>query len=138
VNVVVAAHRQDHIDHSEVRPWFDDMTERRERFTVPAQVWGSFLRITTNRRIFAVPTPIGEAFDFIDATVAQPGHLLLGPGPRHLELLRQLCLESDAVGDLITDVLLAAIALEHGATVVTLDRDFSRFSSVPHLRPAAR
>ena len=75
VNVVLAAHRHDHPHHAPVRGWFDEMLTGDERFTVPALVWGSFLRLATNRRIFGVPTPRPEAFAFIDATCDQPLHL---------------------------------------------------------------
>jgi len=136
VNVVLAAHRDDHPHHAPVRAWFDAMLAAQTRFAVPALVWGSFLRLTTNRRIFEVPTPRAEAFAFAAATCAQPAHLAIGPGPRHLPLLRELCDEGDASGDLVADAVIAALAAEHGAEVVTLDRDFARFPSVRHRRPA--
>jgi toxin-antitoxin system PIN domain toxin len=135
VNVVLAAHRADHSEHATVRPWFDQLLAGDEAFGVPALVWASFLRLTTNRRIFSVPTPLGEAFAFVEATCAQPRHLLVGPGPRHLALLRRLCEEAGATGDLVPDAVLAAVAVENGCIVATLDRDFARFSSVSHLRP---
>lgn len=136
VNVVLAAHRGDHPHHSSVRGWFDAMLSGDERFAVPALVWGSFLRLATNRRIFEIPTPRPEAFAFMNATCDQPLHLTVGPGPRHLTLLRSLCDEADASGDLIADAVVAAVAVEHGCQVVTLDRDFARFSSVDHRRPS--
>ena len=135
VNVVLAAHRADHPDHAVVRGWFDQMLLGDERFAVPILVWASFLRLATNRRIFEVPTPRRDAFAFIDATRAQPLHLSVAPGPRHLTLLRRLCDEADASGDLIPDAVIAAVAAEHSCEVVTLDRDFARFGSVPHRRP---
>ncbi len=135
VNVVLAAHRGDHPRHDVVRRWFDALVATDGDFGVPDTVWASFLRLATNRRIFVVPTPLGEAFAFIAATIAQGRHLPVHPGPRHLTLVRRLCEEADATGDLVPDAVLGAIALEHGATVATLDRDFSRFSSVRHLRP---
>lgn len=135
VNVVLAAHRQDHPDHSLARPWFDAMVAGRERFGVPDLVWASFLRLTTNRRIFPVPTPVADAFAFIDAVRAQPSHLPIGPGPRHLALLRRTCDEGGAAGDLVPDAVLAAVALEHGAEIVTFDRDFARFPSIRHRPP---
>lgn len=135
VTVVLAAHRGDHPDHGIVRPWFDELMACDEPFAVPSMVWASFLRITTNRRIFEVPSPRSEAFAFIDATCAQPHHLLIRPGPRHLTLLRELCEEADMSGDLVPDAVLAAIAVEHHCDVVTLDRDFARFASVRHIRP---
>jgi predicted nucleic acid-binding protein len=42
---------------------------------------------------------------------------------------------TDASGDLVPDAVLGAVAVEHGAGVATLDRDFARFSSVSHRRP---
>jgi toxin-antitoxin system PIN domain toxin len=135
VNVVLAAHRGDHPDHESVRCWFDQLLAGNDPFTVPSLVWATFLRLATNRRIFEVPSPRAEAFAFIDATCAQPHHLLVGPGPRHLTLLRELCDEADASGDLIPDAVIAAVAAEHHCDIVTLDRDFARFTSVRHIRP---
>jgi len=132
VNVVVAAHRVDHPHHPPVRAWFDELVAEGEPFTVPLLIWASFLRLVTNRRIFRVPTPRPHAFAFIEATCVQPHHLMLGPGPRHLQLLRDICDESDAMGTLIPDALIAAVAAEHGCEVATLDRDFVRFPSVRH------
>jgi toxin-antitoxin system PIN domain toxin len=137
VNVVLAAHRADHPEHRPVRSWFDGTLAGDEPFTVPSMVWTSFLRLATNRRIFAVPTPRPDAFAFVDATRAQPLHLAVDPGPRHLTLVRRLCDEADAAGDLVPDAVIGAIAVEHGCELVTLDRDFARFQSVRHRRPAS-
>jgi toxin-antitoxin system PIN domain toxin len=135
VNVVLAVQRADHPNHERARGWFDEMLAGEERFTVPASVWGSFLRLTTSRRIFEVPSPRGDAFAFAEAVCAQPLHLAVAPGPRHLALLRELCEEGDATGDLIPDAVIAAIAAEHNCEVVTFDRDFARFPSVRVRRP---
>jgi uncharacterized protein len=135
VNIVLAAHRDDHPQHRPVRAWFDAMLAGDEPFTVPAIVWASFLRLATNRRIFTVPTPRAEAFAFVDATRAQPLHVALAPGPSHLALIRRLCDEADAVGDLVPDAVIGAVAVEYGCELVTLDRDFARFPSVRHMRP---
>lgn len=135
VNVALAIHRADHPHHLSVRAWFERLLATNESFSVPSMVWTSFLRLTTSRRIFEVPTPLDDAFKFLDAVCAQPRHLMIAPGQRHLELLRRLCKEADAVGDLVPDAVIAALALEHSCTIATLDRDFARFSSVQHLRP---
>jgi toxin-antitoxin system PIN domain toxin len=132
VNVVVAAHRGDHPHHEVVRRWFDDLVAGDEPFTVPVVVWSSFLRLVTNRRVFTLPTPRADAFAFVDSTCAQPVYLPTAPGARHLTLLRRMCEEADAQGDLVADAVIAALALEHRCTIATLDRDFARFPSVPH------
>jgi uncharacterized protein len=135
VNVVLAAQRADHPHHEPVRAWFDEMLDGDEPFAVPTAVWGSFLRLTTNRRIFEIPTPRPDAFAFVDATCAQPRHVPVAPSDRHLALLRRLCDEADAVGDLVADAVIGAIAVEYSCELITLDRDFARFPSVRHRRP---
>jgi toxin-antitoxin system PIN domain toxin len=135
VNIVLAAHRADHPDHPAVRSWFDAMLAGDEPFGVPVLVWGSFLRVATNRRIFEVPTPLPDAFEFIEAACSQPLHMPIAPGPRHLALVRRLCDEADAVGDLVPDAVIGAVAVEYDCQLMTLDRDFARFPSVRHRRP---
>jgi toxin-antitoxin system PIN domain toxin len=135
VNVVVAAFREDLPQHELVSAWLDDLARQQEPFTVPAFVWASFVRLVTNRRIFDPPSALGEAFAFVEAVCARSNHTLVAPGPRHVELLRRVCEEADAIGDLVCDAVLAAIALEHGCVVASLDRDFARFSSIDHVVP---
>jgi toxin-antitoxin system PIN domain toxin len=135
VNVVVAAHRDDHAHYSVISDWFGTVIAGSEPFAVPAVVWASFLRLVTNHRIFNPPTPLQDAFAFIEATCAQPHHVTLGPGPDHLELLRRICEEANATGDLVSDAVIAAIALEHRCVVASFDRDFARFSSIDFVVP---
>lgn len=135
VNIVLAAHRGDHPHHATVRPWFDELVAGDEPFTVPDSVWASFVRIATNRRIFIVPTPPDKALEFLMATRSQPHHVAVVPGERHLELFQELCIRDDATGDLAADAYLAAIAIEQGSELVSLDRDFSRFTGLRWRRP---
>ncbi len=136
VNVVLAAHRSDHVHYAVAGNWFLDVLAGTAPFAVPLVVWASFLRLVTNRRIFDPPTPLADAFAFLEGTCAQPHHRLLHPGPTHLQLLRRICMEANATADLIPDAVIAAIALEHGAVVVSLDRDFARFPSIDFIVPS--
>lgn len=137
VNVVLAAHRDDHPQFPIARPWLERTIGEGEQFAVVDLVAGSFLRLATNRRIFAVPTPLDDAFAYLRALRAQPGHLAIAPGPRHLDLFEHQCRTADAVGDLAPDAQLVALALEHAAEIVSFDRDFARFGDVRWSRPAA-
>lgn len=136
VNVLPAAHRADHPHRGLARGFIDDTMRRNESFGVPSTVWGSFLRLTTNRRVFTVPTPLSEAFAFVSAVVGQPNHLACEPGAAHLELFERMCLTADAGGDLVPDAQLAAQAIEHGAMLVSFDRDFARFDDLDWAMPA--
>jgi toxin-antitoxin system PIN domain toxin len=137
VNVVLAAHRDDHPDFEVARGWLEQTLAASTSFAVVDLVAGAFLRIATNRRIFSIPTPVDEAFAYLKALRKQPAHVALAPGPQHLVLLEQLCRGAEASGDLIADAQLAAIALEHACELVSFDRDFARFPELRWTRPAS-
>jgi predicted nucleic acid-binding protein len=52
------------------------------------------------------------------------------PTRRHAQLLRELLEQAGTAGNLTTDAHLAALAIEHGATLATFDGDFHRFSEL--------
>ena len=138
VNVIVAAHRDDHAHHAAVNRWFQSMLDGIEPFAVPSLVWTSFLRLVTGRQVFTPSTPLSDAFAFVAGVRAQPHYLSIEPGQTHLALLQRLCDEANATGNLVPDAALAAIALEHHGIIVSIDRDFARFSSIDHVVPGAR
>jgi uncharacterized protein len=79
-----------------------------------------------------------EAGAAISPWLTQPAAGIPEPGERHCgDILRSLVPDGQAAGPLVTDAVLAAIALEHGATVCTTDRDFSRFSALRWTNPLA-
>ncbi len=135
VNVVLAAHRDDHPYFERARAWLNDALVSRSPFSVTDLVAGAFLRLTTNSRIFSTPTPTVQAFTYLQALRSQPAHVLLGPGPEHLELLERICRDADVTGDLAPDAQLAAIAIEHACELVSFDRDFARFADLRWVHP---
>jgi toxin-antitoxin system PIN domain toxin len=95
----------------------------------------AFLRIGTNGRVFEHPLSAAEAEAAVSSWLAQPVAGILEPGDRHWEILRGLVQEGQITGPLMMDAVLAAIAIEHGATLYTTDRDFSRFSKLKVVNP---
>ena len=60
---------------------------------------------------------------------------VLDPGDRHWEILQGLTRQGRVAGPLVMDAVLAAIAIEHGATLHTTDRDFTRFAGLSWVNP---
>jgi uncharacterized protein len=85
--------------------------------------------------VFERPLSIAEAGAAVSAWLAQPASGVLEPGERHWEILSGLMRDGQTAGPLVTDAVLAAIAIEHGATLCTTDRDFSRFSRLRWINP---
>lgn len=88
------------------------------------------VRIVTNPRIYSVPTPLGEALEFVEAILAQPRAVIVRPGDDHWSIFTSLCRSYEARGNLVTDAWLAALAIEHGCEFITADRDFARFDGL--------
>lgn len=127
VNVLVDAHRAEAPRHELAAGWLDEAVNGAEQVGLADAVVAGFIRVMTNPRIWVVPAPLETVLGFIDALAQHPGVVRAGAGPRHWAHLAQACRSSDARGNLVSDAAIAAVAIEHGATVVSFDRDFARF-----------
>ena len=116
--------------HAKARPWLESMLSRPEPVGLAWATIFAFLRISTDRRLRGRALPMGEAISIVNEWLAQPNVRILEAGERHWTILCGLLSESQIHGALVTDAHLAALAIEHGATVATHDRDFMRFSGL--------
>jgi len=135
VNILVYAYRDDSPDHDRHRSWLNDLINGREAYGVADLVLGGFLRIVTNPKIFALPTPLIDALTFAEQLRSQPHCVVVVPGPRHWELFASLCQSAGARGNLIPDAYLAALAIESGSEWITTDGDYARFPGLRWRRP---
>jgi hypothetical protein len=87
--------------------------------------------------VFREPLPVEEAIGLVDSWLAQPPVIIAAPTERHWLLLTELAAGGQARGPLLMDAHLAALAAEHGATLCTTDRDFTRFPGVRVKDPLA-
>ena len=95
----------------------------------------AFLRISTNPRVFEHPLTMTEAEEIVSSWLAQPVAGIVEPGERHWEILKMLTRDGRTKGPLVMDAALAALAIEHGATLYTTDRDFARFEGLKRVDP---
>jgi hypothetical protein len=121
--------------HAQSRAWLEGVLSGPDLVRFAWLTLWAFLRIATNARVFERPLSTAEAEAAISSWLAQPVAGILEPGERHWEILRGLVRESQTAGPLVMDTVLAAIALEHGATVCTTDRDFARFAGLRWTNP---
>jgi toxin-antitoxin system PIN domain toxin len=138
INLLVYAHRREAPQHEASRQWLLEARTGEERLGLADVVMAGYLRVVTNGRVFRDPTPFDQAVRFLDAVLAGSAVRRIAPGERHWALFLDLCRRGDAKGNLISDAWLAAIAIEQGATLVTADRDFRRFSGLRLEDPLAR
>ena len=136
VNVLVYAHRRDSIpSHAEYAEWLSGLATGPEPFALSVLALSGFVRITTSDRVFSPPSTIDDVFGFISELVARPTARVVGPGPDHMTIFERLCRDSGAKGKLVADAQHAAIAIEHGCTMVSTDSDFDRFPGLRWRHP---
>lgn len=89
-----------------------------------------FVRVSTNSRVFQSPLSPAEALAYVEGWLTRPNATVLHPTEGHLRILREMLLPLGTAGNLTSDAHLAALALEHGAEIVSFDADFARFPGV--------
>jgi uncharacterized protein len=121
--------------HGEAKRWLEEI------FSSPAPValaWPTllaFLRIGTHPSVFERPLEIDAATRIVESWLALPQVSLVHPTERHWPILQNLLLRGRCRGALVPDAHLAALAIEHGATLCTTDRDFTRFEGLRAIDP---
>ena len=135
INVLVAAHRPEHVDHPRAKQWIEDALTRGETLVLFDLVASGFVRVVTSPRVFVSPTKLEDALTLLAELRAQAALLSLSAGTRHPEIFAACCIEADARGNLVTDAHLAALAIEHNCTWASFDRDFARFKSLRWITP---
>jgi uncharacterized protein len=116
--------------HHVAKSWLDASLSGRESVGFAWAVVTAFLRISTLPGLFVRPLAIGEALSIVEAWLDQPPALLVEATPRHFSLVRGLLEPIGFGGNLVNDAHLAALAIEHGAEVVSFDTDFARFAGL--------
>ena len=136
VNVLLYAHDTSSAHHARCRDWvLGVVLKGDEHVGLPWQTLLGFVRIVTHPRAVRRPLTGPEACAIVDRWLARPQAVVVEPGERYWELLRELVARARVQGPLVSDAALAALALEQGATLCTTDRDFRRFDGLRVLDP---
>ena len=135
VNVLIYAFRADDPHHAVCKAWLDRVVLGDARFGISRLALSAVVRITTNQRSFAKPSTLEEAFRYCDNLLGQPHCEIIEPGERHWAIFHDLCVKSGTRGPRITDAWFAALAIEHGCTWITFDRDYARFDGLEWREP---
>ena len=129
-NVLLYAVDESSPRHEPARRWVEEQLSGTETVAFAWIVLLAFVRLATQPRVFARPLAGPDALDIVDGWLAQPCSTIVHPTDRHASHLRQLLDTAGTAGNLTNDAHLAALAIEHGATLSSCDADFSRFAGL--------
>jgi uncharacterized protein len=130
-NILVYAYRGDSPFHSQAGKVLSELAEGNQTWAIPWPVVHEFLGIVTHPHIFRPPSPLENAFAFLDSLLESPGLRLLSEGSAHLSGLKEIARSGKIAGPAFHDAKIAAICLGHGVKELwSADRDFSRMKGL--------
>ncbi len=121
--------------HDAARIWWDAQLSGSEPVGLCWPVLNAFIRIGTNARLHQRPLTLEEAAECVQSWFDQPCVRLVQPTHEHWRLFRQMLRNGNAVGNLVSDAHLAALAIEHNCVLHSTDADFSRFQGLKWKNP---
>ncbi len=130
-NLLIYGINRDSPLHSNAKSWLERALSGTETVALSWNVLLAFMRLTTRPGLFRHSLSVEAGLDVVANWLEQPSVAIIHPGPRHWTILKQLLLTAGTGGNLTSDAHLAALAIEHGAELCSLDSDFQRF---PQLR----
>ena len=134
-NLLIYSYDTESSDHKKSRAWVEKIFSGAELVGLSWQTVSAFLRVITNRRLPGSRLALEQAVQIVAEWLAQPNVRILVPGDDHWSALRRMIVEGAASGPLITDAQLAALTVEYGGVLYTVDRDFARFPGLRWVNP---
>jgi uncharacterized protein len=137
-NILLYAYDSSSTYHAAARAWVEQTFSEGTPIGLPWQTVTAFVRIATNANLSGDRFTVEEAAHLVDEWLEQPNVRFIAPGEQHWSFLRQMLIEGQARGPLVTDAQLAALSLEFGGVLHTTDRDFARFPGVRWKNPLSK
>jgi len=121
--------------HQATRTWWDAQLSGAEPICLCWPVLTAFIRIGTNVRLHRRPLTLGEAVERVQSWFDQPCVRIIYPGEQHWAIFQVMLRDGKAIGSLVSDAHLAAMAVEHNCILQSTDVDFARFKGLKWNNP---
>ncbi len=136
-NLLLYAEDSSSEHHQAARMWWDAQLSGSEPVGLCWPVLNAFIRIGTNARLHQRPLTLREATERVQSWFEQPCVRIVQPTAQHWIIFQKMLLGGNAVGNLVSDAHLAALAVEHNCVLHSTDADFSRFRGLRWKNPVA-
>jgi uncharacterized protein len=134
-NLILYAYDRRSPFHRVAARWWTTCLNGSETVAIPSVVLFSVIRLATSAHLFVRPFRFSEITAEVKKWLSRPNCEVLYPATGHVERAIALVTQSGGGGNLSTDAQIAALALEHLATVHTADLDFQRFQGLRWYNP---
>lgn len=136
-NILLYSHFSSYDVHERVRNWLDTQLNGATQVGLPWESLLAFARIASNPRIYPRPQTVVGAWNQVRAWSSNRSAWIPQPTGQHGEILAEMIALPGMTSKLVMDAHLAAIAIGHGLTLCSSDRDFARFPKLRWFNPLA-
>jgi toxin-antitoxin system PIN domain toxin len=134
-NILLYSEDELSAQHEAARGWWDEQLSGSSPVCLCWTVLGAFIRIASSARVFENPLTVTQCINRVQSWLDQPCVRLIQPTERHWPVFQKMLADGQAVGNLVTDAHLAALAVQHGCVMMSTDADFARFPLVKWKNP---
>lgn len=136
-NILLYAADEDSPRHVAASAWLEAQLNGDRRVGIPWESLTAFVRVITHPRIVVRPLTPESAWSYVEDWLLVPVVWVPLPTDQHASVLGHLVGKYRPTGNLVPDAHLAALAIEHGAEVISTDTDFARFTEIRWRNPLA-
>ena len=136
-NILLYAYDRSSPRHDSARTWLEAAMDGSDELRFGLVTLLAFLRISTNPAVFHRPLRSSQAIAIVTSLLSGRSVGIATPSDRHWRILDELANKGQARGPMLMDAHVAALAMEHGASLATTDRNFARFPGLRLIDPTA-
>ena len=137
LNLLLYATNPQEKRHAQAHQWWSTTLSGQVPVGLPWMVVMGFIRISTGPFYSGVPVPVESAMAVVREWRSAECVRMIDPRNEHLHRVERLLVSRGVAGKHTMDAHLAALAIEHRATVYSADSDFAEFPSVSWINPLA-
>ena len=134
-NLLLYAHVRHFAEHPRTVRWLDAQFDNGARIGLPWHSLLGFVRIVSNPAGFRHALTVAEAWRQVRQWLSADNAWIPQPTDRHGDVLEEIFSSVRVTSRFVMDAHLAALAIEHGLTLCSNDRDFARIPKLRWLNP---
>jgi toxin-antitoxin system PIN domain toxin len=139
VNLLVYTSNRNAPQHGAAKAWLEKrLVGHSQTLGLPWHSLLGFLRIVSNPRMYTSPVPVRTAWQQVQRWLDAPAAWIPAPGRQHRFVVNDLIQITQPAGTAVSDLHLAALAMENGLVLASADSDFGRIPGVRWVNPLAQ
>lgn len=135
VNLLLYTVNRDSPDHEAAFNWWSDLLHSGTPVGLYSGVAFAFIRLSTNRRVFAQPLTVDQAFAYLNNWLSFSVTRWVDAELQDVQVAESLLRSAGTGGNLVSDAQIATAAIRLNGTVHSADADFGRFDGVKWRNP---